>query len=243
MTKAMKTRLTLTLAALGLATYLQPASAQLAIPSDGSDGALAPDGSVTNVVIDLSQAMTGSWDANNSSNAGKGIYDPNKWAVVFKYSSVNIPAGVMVSFKNHPTHGPVVWLVLGDVRIDGTVDLSGASGHLLGPASLAPPEPGPGGFRGGPLGPQGFGSGLGPGGGGAGSVPGIQGTFVTSYGNPQLVPLIGGSGGSAGNYSGPSSGGAGGGALLIAAARTRWRRWTAPPKGLIHPGAATIFGL
>ena len=123
----MKTNYSLTLAALGLAACLPPAHAQLVIPSDGSDGAFNPGLSPTNVVIDLSQAVTGNWNANNSANAGKGIYDASKWAIVFKYSSVNIPAGVTVSFKNHPTHAPVVWLVQGDVTVNGNVSLNGAA--------------------------------------------------------------------------------------------------------------------
>ncbi len=73
--------------------------AVITIPgADGSDGAL----NVTaDTVIDLSQAVTGAWDANNTANAGKGIYDPSKWAVVFKYSSVTVATGKTVTFKNH----------------------------------------------------------------------------------------------------------------------------------------------
>ena len=70
------------------------AVAALNIPSDGSDGALIIS---NNTVIDLGQAVTGNWDANNSANAGKGVYDPAQWAVVYKYSSVTIQAGATVS--------------------------------------------------------------------------------------------------------------------------------------------------
>ena len=74
-------------AALGLATCLLPASAQLSIPSDGSDGVLE----VTNdMVIDLRNATVGKWDTNNSANVGSGVYDSQKWAIIFKYKSVNI---------------------------------------------------------------------------------------------------------------------------------------------------------
>ncbi|MBI5388725.1 MAG: hypothetical protein HZA90_29030 [Verrucomicrobia bacterium] len=202
----------LTLAALGLAACLQPASAQLTIPSDGSDGAFNPSMDPTNVVIDLSQAVPGVWNANNSANAGRGIYDKDKWAIVFKYSSVNIPAGVTVRFINHSSRAPVVWLVQGDVAVAGTVDLRGQS-KQQGSAALLPTEPGPGGFRGGPTGPQGGGIGLGPGGGAA---PSGGGAYATFYGNPRILPLIGGSGGRAGG----TSGGAGGGALFVAASGT-----------------------
>ena len=207
-----KTKLVIAIAALGLAACLQPALAQLTIPSDGSDGAFNPPSDPTNVVIDLSQAVTGVWNANNSANAGKGIYDPEKWAVVFKYSSVNIPAGVTVSFKNHPTHAPVVWLVQGSVSVDGTLDLSGRVGQI-GSAGLIPQEAGPGGFRGGVAGPQGEGSGLGPGGGRPGD--GGQGKYISVYGNPQILPLIGGSGAGGKAHEG-YSGASAGGAILIA---------------------------
>lgn len=207
----MKTKLKLSLAALGLAACLQPVSAQLTIPSDGSDGAFNPPPSPTNVVIDLSQAVPGVWNANNSANAGKGIYDSKKWAVVFKYSGVRIPVGVTVSFKNHPTHAPVVWLVQGNVTNNGTVNLDGA-GDVTGVPALTPSEAGPGGFRGGPVGPEGEGAGLGPGGGTR-----WLGHYSSDYGNPQILPLIGGSGSAAYSGGGGGSGGAGGGAILIAA--------------------------
>ena len=93
------------------------AHAQLSIPSDGSDGAFNP---TTNVEIDLGLATTALW---NSPGSGNGVYDTEKWAVVFKYSSVNIPAGVTVTFKNHPSYAPVVWLVQGNVTIAGELNL------------------------------------------------------------------------------------------------------------------------
>jgi hypothetical protein len=191
------------------------AKAQLTIPSDGSDGAL----NITeDTVIDLSQAVTGTWDQNNSANAGKGVYDPEKWAVVFKYSSVNIAGhttgspeqlvGRTVRFINHPSKAPVVWLVQGNVVINGILELSGALATNNTVEALTPTEPGPGGFRGGASGPSGNGSGYGPAG-----FHGYSGRYATDYGNPQIIPLIGGSGGSA-NAS--NSGNGGGGAILIA---------------------------
>lgn len=176
--------------------------AQLSIPSDGSDGAL---NITANTVIDLSQAVTGTWDTNNSANAGKGIFDPAKRAIVFKYSSVNINASRTVTFTNHPSRAPVVWLVQGNVTIAGTLSLNGSTppfNNLLA-------EPGPGGFRGGANGVPGIGSGLGVGGG---INPSIAGSFATIYGNPSVLPLVGGSGG--------HGGGAGGGAILIATANS-----------------------
>ena len=198
------------LAALALIGGLTSAFAQLTIPSDGTDGALNLPANPTNVEIDLSQAVTGTWSDNNAANVGKGIYDAQKWAIVFKYSSVSIPAGVTVTFKNHPTYAPVVWLVQGSVNIAGTVSVNGKNG-VTGTDAVYPTEPGPGGFRGGPTGQQGAGTGLGPGGGATGG-----GGYNAIYGNPEIRPLIGGSGS---NSIGGVSGG-GGGAILIAAPGT-----------------------
>jgi hypothetical protein len=176
---------------LCLAASITLAHSQLVIPSDGSDGPLILPSSPTNAVIDLSQAASGVWNANNAGNRGRGIYDSDKWAVVFKYSSVRIPAGVTVTFKNHPTRAPVVWLVQGDVEIDGMVSLDGGI-QRDAVSGLIPSEPGPGGFRGGASGPQGGGHGMGPGGSDIYDKPT---THSSSYGNPQILPLIGGSGG------------------------------------------------
>ncbi|HEY3267449.1 MAG TPA: hypothetical protein VGM37_11015 [Armatimonadota bacterium] len=213
-----------TIAALSLSS---PARASINVPSDGSDGAFNP---TADVQVDLSQAVTGAWSDNNAANAGKGVYDPVKWAVVFKYSSVNIPSGVTVTFKNHPSGAPVVWLVQGDVTIAGAVSIDGRNGAGTGELT----EAAPGGFAGGagqgPVRPSG--TGCGPGGGSRVCSPyAAGGTYSTSggvegpvcppappYGNPQIVPLIGGSGAS-GRYefdNGYTDGGSGGGALLIA---------------------------
>jgi len=204
-------------------------SAQVTVPgADGSDGVFAPTG---NTVIDLSQAANASWNTG-SPVPGKGVYDGAKWAVVFKYSSVNIPAGVTVTFLNHPSVAPVVWLVSGNVTIGGTLMLDG--GAFVTP--LASPLPGPGGYSGG-LGELNNSvlaqSGFGPGGAGYGGSPASGGGYSTQgqslngqggpvYGVNELVPLIGGSGG-AGRVSFDRqlhAGGGGGGAILIAASGT-----------------------
>lgn len=197
------------LAAFALVASVGSAFAQLIIPSDGTDGAFSP---VADVEIDLSQAVTGTW-SNPSSIPGKGIYDSTKWAIVFKYSSVNIPAGVTVTFKNHPSNAPVVWLVQGSISISGVVSVNGKNGRV-GPAAGTPTEPGPGGFRGGASGPAGAqGWGLGPGGGGGGN-------YNSTYGNPAILPLIGGSGGQGLINNNYSAGGGGAGAILIATSST-----------------------
>jgi plastocyanin len=213
---------------------LAHAVSALTIPSDGSDGTFAPS---ANIVMDLSKAVTGTWDQPGN---GNGTYDPNQWAVVFKFSSVNIPAGVTVTFTNHPSRAPVIWLVQGAVSVAGTVSLNGQAGHA-GNLLRSFAEPGPGGFRGGrgsDAATPGSG-GLGPGASsygitsnhassGAGYGTAGQTAFTTwgglapgtagsTYGNEGVFPLIGGSGaaGSADDASG-KGGGAGGGAILIA---------------------------
>jgi hypothetical protein len=184
-------------------------------------------------LIDLSLAGEGAWDSASAS-PGNGTYDPQQWAIVFKYSDVQVNSDATLTFKNHPSGAPVVWLVDGDVTINGTLALNGQDA-VLAPA-LA--QPGPGGFAGGsgnvPGSPAG--SGFGPGGGisgwaaldreGYGGRGGSYGTLAvegtTTYGNPSLVPLIGGSGGGgdADDSDYEMSGGAGGGAILIAATQS-----------------------
>jgi hypothetical protein len=212
--------------AIAIAALVPSSFAQLSVPSDGSDGALNIS---TNTVIDLSQALTGTW---SNPGSGNGIYDPTQWAVVFKYSSINIASGASVTFANHYANPPVIWLVQSNVTINGTVSVNGNNGvngdnygGLL-PAEFLPTVPGPGGFRGAAydqvVGP---GDGFGPGGGvGAQRSDGVSvpGSYQNSYGNPQILPLIGGSGtsstarGSGDNDSGAS----GGGAILIVASGT-----------------------
>lgn len=203
-------------------------NAAIIVPgANGSDGVL---NITTSTEIDLSQAVTAAWDSNNAANAGKGVYDATQWAVVFKYSSVNIAAGATVTFKNHASRAPVVWLVSGDVVVAGIVSVDGKRGADF--PNVA--EPGPGGFRGGMVfwDSVGYGSGFGPGGGqrgdwGAGGSYGTKGgqngpAPSDPYGNPSLIPLLGGSGGGAyyNRSAGDPGGGAGGGAMLIAATST-----------------------
>jgi hypothetical protein len=217
--------------ALGVIFEHSIATAAIVVPgANGTDGALVV---TENTTIDLSQAVTGVWDSNNSANQGKGTYDPEKWAVVFKYSSVSIRSNATVTFKNHPSRAPVVWLVNGNVEIGGTVNLDGQNGQPAPTLS----EPGPGGFRGAstPVPAEGIrsGAGFGVGGGSHGfspngntttTRPGSYGTAGDGvgpgaiYGNPEIVPLIGGSGGGATSYGlWAGGGGAGGGAILISA--------------------------
>jgi plastocyanin len=204
------------------------------VGSDGSDGALNV---ATNTEIDLSQAVPAPWNTA-SPQPGKGVYDAEKWAVVFKYTSVDIAAGATVTFKNHGSRAPVVWLVQGDVIISGSVVLDGAAGHAGG-VEPRHAEPGPGGFLGGQgshavlmdnsggFGPGGaFWGGWGAGGPGgsyatAGTTGPGGGTPAPTYGNAAVLPLIGGSGGAGGRSEfATAGGGAGAGAILIASAQT-----------------------
>lgn len=129
--------------------------------SDGSDEAFSP---LASIEIDLSLATTASLDTD-SPVAGRGVYDAEKWAVVFKYTTIDIPAGVTVTFANHPSGAPVIWLASGDVTIDGIVLLRGPDGVDSFPLVFG--DFAPGGFAGGRQGatfplPT---NGLGPGGG------------------------------------------------------------------------------
>lgn len=211
-----------TVAAIGLAT-----GAAMGQISDGSDGALTI---VNNTTINLDAAATAAWNTPSPA-AGGGVYDAEKWAVVYKYSSVTINAGRTLSFTNHRSRAPVVWLVSGNVNIMGTVSVNGADGARNVP--FAPTEGGPGGFRGGArcgsASPPTNGCGFGPGGGvqlsnnctndaspGGHFSAGTAGNRSSdAYGSIRSIPLIGGSGGSKWYNGNPASGGGGGGAILI----------------------------
>ena len=189
-----------------LAAFLLPLAgfAQVNSGSNGSDGAFNPTGNVT---INMADHPTG----------------------IYQFTSVNIPAGVTVTFTPNANNKPVVWLVQGNCTINGTIDISGTSSN----SGLGVPG-GAGGYSGG-NGGSAPGKGGGPGGGlagvsdysyasnasygslgstsygpGAGQAPGVV------YGNTFILPLIGGSGGG-GSVYGPAGGAGGGGAILIAA--------------------------
>lgn len=184
-------------------TLASTALGQIVVPgADGSDGAFNP---TSNTVINLALAPTGTWNGANTS-PGNGVYDIAKWAIVFRYSSVNIPSGVTVTFLNHPSNPPVVWLVSGPVTIGGFVNLNYKG---VTTASVGFSLPGPGGFRG--AGSNGNTAGLGPGATGV-NQHANYGYGVNAYGNARCMPLIGGSGGTDGHGAG--------GAILIACSGT-----------------------
>ena len=90
--------------------------AQVNSGSNGSDGALNP---TANLVIDMADHPDG----------------------IYHYTSVNIPAGVTVSFIPNAGNKPVIWLVQGDCVINsgGRVDASSVPNYS---ASGAPGGPG-----------------------------------------------------------------------------------------------------
>jgi hypothetical protein len=225
----MKTRLLLTAALAASVSQLH--ALDLTYANAGTDGDFTPIGA--HVVVDLSKATTGAWDSATPDN-DFGVYDPEKWAVVFKFSSINIPAGTAITFKNHPSRAPVVWLVEGNATVDGLVDIRGQA-RDTDPHRIRFAEPGPGGFRGGDMwvpgmpGPFGV-SGFGPGGGRGyiqlyqwgqysshANTGFAQGSLppVPAYGNSTLIPLVGGSGAGPHSQRHEWGGGAGGGAMLL----------------------------
>jgi hypothetical protein len=169
---------------------------------------------------------------------------------VFNYTTVNIPAGVTVTFTPNAGNTPVTILATGNVTIAGTIDVSGAAAGTGSSSGTGLANNGgaggPGGFAGG-SGANGIvstvgGAGLGPGGGGAAAavshgggggfltagVPGaifngLQGAGGPAYGTAQLLPIIGGSGGGGGSENQGKTaggGGGGGGAIVIASSGT-----------------------
>lgn len=103
-----------------------------------------------------------------------------------------------------------------NVVVNGSVSLDGNPGTGSFPAGLQPTEPGPGGFRGSAsTSADGHFAGFGPGGLQA-SASGSA-SYTGAYGNPQILPLIGGSGADSG-YT--HTGASGGGAILVAAGST-----------------------
>src|SRR5258707_951725 len=196
-----------------------------------------------------STGADGPLDFSNLPAGTTVVFDPSKFTPplnpagdnIFNFTTINVPSGINVRLSGRILHGPVVWLATGDVKIDGSIDLSGESGNgvTFNLASRQRAMPGPGGFSGGGGGkgdpaataPQPVGQpGDGPNGGKAGScqagvasIGGVGGFSST----PALIPLVGGSGGGGATLVGSpnqaldsfqygAEGGAGGGAILIA---------------------------
>lgn len=142
---------------------------------------------------------------NSGSTGADGPFNPtvNTEVVlppsgVLNYTTVNIPAGVTVTFKKNAANTPVYLLATGDVTVAGIVDIRGGAATATGTAGDGvlgddgvPGVGGPGGYGGGRGGRddqqnraeiQRGGQGLGPGGGTAGLDRGV-GCTVGSTGN------------------------------------------------------------
>ncbi len=140
---------------------------------------------------------------------------------VFNYTTVNIPAGVTVSYTPNSANTPVTILATGDINIDGTINVNGEHG-----VSNADPiitlnkgkRGGPGGFSGGSGGLKGTATSGSVGQGPGGSPLAGNGTYGAPTNFVTLIPLFGGSGGAGGNGGGNAgpSGGGGGGAIVLA---------------------------
>ncbi len=200
-----------TLASLLVATSAF-ASAQLDLgTTDASDGDLNVNYNGS-YVFDLGAAATGAWDSP-SPVPGKGVYDPAKWVVVYKFNDFSLNYS-NVYFSPHPSKCPVIFLVQGNATSYGSnfylaSQVGGFGGGLMGASGFAPHD------------------GLGPGGGKSSFIDGIlpgAGSYATAgtspnsgatYGNPAILPLIGGSGSGVRAAYG-QAGFAGGGALLLA---------------------------
>lgn len=194
-------------ALIWLARVLAPVQAQGSFDSGstGADGAFAPVASQT---------------------------IPLPASGVFNYTTVNIPSGVTIKYIRNAKNTPVTILATGAVTIAGTIDVSGQTGALNGPAAGGGAG-GPGGFDGGRAGypfasvADGI-SGDGPGGGGGGKRGPGGVCFANDYGNGGgggfggvgsdgttncLAPAPGGKGGLSygSNTLSPLIGGSGGG--------------------------------
>lgn len=168
-----------------------------------------------------------SWAFNSGSTGADGALTPtvNTEVVlpasgILNYSSINIPAGVTVTFRRNVANTPVVLLVSGNATISGTLDVSGGSAANSGTSGdgvLAddgtPGQGGPGGYSGGrggrPVGAleipdRNGGKGLGPGGGGGGLYCSFN-NYETSNGGNNYSPMGGGGGGFGTAGAGPGA--------------------------------------
>jgi hypothetical protein len=148
------------------------------------------------------------WGFNSGSTGADGAFNPTvdtrlqlPPSGVFNFTTVNIPAGVSVTFKKNATNTPVVVLATGDVTIAGYIFLDGTSSTDVGAGGNGnigddgiPGVGGPGGFDGGRGGAPGSGrggDGLGPGAGGG--APSVATTGCCYYGGGAGFGSAGGS--------------------------------------------------
>lgn len=134
---------------------------------------------------------------------------------ILQYTSINIPTGVIVTFKRNVLNTPAQLLVSGDVIVAGRIDVRGQDAKPTGTAGDGnqaddgiPGAGGPGGFDGGRGGKDDLqkrvdmtrgGAGLGPGGGGGGYDRGngcLGGVYYHYWGRGGAYASVGGGYGS-----------------------------------------------
>ena len=150
---------------------------------------------VSAVLVMLGTGLTplSSWSFDSGSTGRDGAFSPIVDTAldlpsdgVLNFTTVNIPAGVTVTFNKNAINTPVTLLADGDIIIDGTIDISGGDSAAVGAAGDGNTGDdgmygtgGPGGFDGGRGGIPGNvigAAGLGPG-------AGNQSRGVNSAGN------------------------------------------------------------
>ncbi|MEK6618595.1 MAG: hypothetical protein AABY90_07870, partial [Nitrospirota bacterium] len=201
-------------------------------------GRLGLMGGLSLALVLIWSGMVSAQTFSSGSTGADGAFAPTANTIltlppngVFNYATVDVPAGVTVTFQRNAANTPVTILATGNVTIAGTISVNGTkgtdgatSGPSFNPGALG----GPGGFTGGQGGsldglllPS---AGQGPGGGPPQGGP----SFANgNYGAPtsfvSLLPLLGGSGGGGGTRASSFSGtsGAGGGGALVVASSTQ----------------------
>ncbi len=188
---------------------------------------------------------------NSGSTGALGAFNPasNTTVVmpadgILNYTTVNIPAGVTVTFQSNSANTPVTLLAQGNVTVAGTMNVSGTNAAPAtgsGTMPIAGSPGGPGGFAGGQGGVRGVvnrdgTAGRGPAGGNGGqwwSVTTGDGFYGAAANFVSLIPLFGGSGGGggAGDTTIWGAGGAGGGGGLLIASTSHI---TISPGGMIR---------
>jgi hypothetical protein len=108
----------------------------------------------------FNSGSTGADGALNLTTPGKIEFDPIALGLdkdgdnIFHFTTITIGPNVEVRLTARKINGPVFWLAKEDVKIEGTLDLSGEDGHPTFPsnpilAARSPSVPGPGGYSGG----------------------------------------------------------------------------------------------
>jgi len=147
-------------------------------------------------IVTLAAGPVGAQTFNSGSTGADGAFTPAANTTltlppngVFNFTTVNIPAGVTVTFQRNSGNTPVTMLATGDVIIAGAIQLDGTPGGNGVAGTLTTTNDGKGGTGGfdGGAGSNGLlagagGKGLGPGGGSAGVAEPIAGNRCSGAG-------------------------------------------------------------